>query len=248
LDVSKTTGLPAYEQATDARKEITIDQILKMTAGYDYNEAYESDPRNLLNTMLMTQGDMADFADDVRLRATPGDTWDYQTVHSVLLSKIVRNHAGSFEEYVKLVHEDFFDRVGMHHSFLQADASGTFTGGAFAYASPRDWMRFGLLYLNDGITESGDRLLAEDWVNYTNTPSSASLKSRGYGAQFWLNAKSKDQWIPNAPADMFAAKGHYGQYVVIVPSMDLVIVRLGQTYNTKAFDIDEFIVNILGAV
>ena len=245
LEVSKTTGLPAYEQATDARKDITIDQILKMTAGYDYNEAYESDPRNLLNTMLMTQGDMADFADDVPLRATPGETWDYQTVHSVLLSKIVRNHAGSFEEYMKLVHEEFFDRVGMHHSFLQADATGTFIGGAFAYASPRDWMRFGLLYLNDGLNENGERVLADGWVKYTNTPSAASLKNRGYGAQFWLNAKTNNQWIPNAPEDMFAAKGHYGQYVVIVPSMELVIVRLGQTYNTKAFDVDEFIVNIL---
>ena len=249
LDISKTTGLPAYENAKDARKNITIDQILKMTAGYDYNEAYESDPRNLLSTMLMTQGDMADFADDVPLRATPGETWDYQTVHSVLLSKIVRNHVGDTnEDYLKLVHEDFFDRVGMHHSFLQADASGTFIGGAFAYASPRDWLRFGLLYLNDGIAENGERVLAEDWVKYTNTPSTASLKSRGYGAQFWLNAKTKNQWIPNAPEDMFAAKGHYGQYVVIVPSMELVIVRLGQTYNTKAFDVDEFIVEVLNSL
>ena len=249
LDISKTTGLPAYENAKDARKNITIDQILKMTAGYDYNEAYESDPRNLLSTMLMTQGDMADFADDVPLRATPGETWDYQTVHSVLLSKIVRNHVGDTnEDYLKLVHEDFFDRVGMHHSFLQADASGTFIGGAFAYASPRDWLRFGLLYLNDGIAENGERVLAEDWVKYTNTPSTASLKSRGYGAQFWLNAKTKNQWIPNASEDMFAAKGHYGQYVVIVPSMELVIVRLGQTYNTKAFDVDEFILEILNNI
>lgn len=245
LDIQATTGLPAYENAKDARKDITIDQILKMTAGYDYDEAYESDPRNLLNKMLMTQGDMADFADDVPLRATPGETWDYQTVHSVLLSKIVRNHAGSFDAYMKLVHEDFFDKAGMHHSFLQADASGTFIGGAFAYASPRDWMRFGLLYLNDGLNENGERILAEDWVKYTNTPSEASLKSQGYGAQFWLNAKSKNQWIPNAPEDMFAAKGHYGQYVVIIPSLDLVIVRLGQTYNKAAFDIDKFIVEVL---
>jgi CubicO group peptidase (beta-lactamase class C family) len=248
LDINQTTGLPAYENATDARKNITIDQILKMTAGYDYDEAYESDPRNLLSTMLMTQGDMADFADDVPLRATPGETWDYQTVHSVLLSKVVRNHAGSFNDYMKLVHEDFFNKVGMHHSFLQADASGTFIGGAFAYASPRDWMRFGLLYLNDGIAENGERILANDWVKYTNTPSNASLNSRAYGAQFWLNAKSKNQWIPNLPEDMFAAKGHYGQYVIIIPSMDLVIVRLGQTYNKKAFDIDKFIVEVLATL
>lgn len=245
LHIHQTTDLQTYKNAKDTRNKITINQILQMTAGYDYNEAYESDPRNLLSTMLMTQGDMAGFADDVPLRATPGETWDYQTVHSVLLSKIVRNHAGSFDDYLKLVHEDFFDRVGMHHSFLQADASGTFTGGAFAYASPRDWMRFGLLYLNDGLNENGERILTEDWVKYTNTPSEASLKSRAYGAQFWLNAKSKKQWIPDAPEDMFAAKGHYGQYVVIIPSIDLAIVRLGQTYNKAAFDIDKFIVEIL---
>ncbi len=85
-------------------------------------------------------------------------------------------------------------------------------------------------------------------MKYTNTPSAASLKSRGYGAQFWLNAKSKNQWLPNAPEDMFVAKGHYGQYVVIVPSMDLVIVRLGQTYKKGAFDVDEFIVELMKVV
>ena len=133
----------------------------------------------------------------------------------------------------------------MHHSFLQADASGTFIGGAFAYASPRDWMRFGLLFLNDGVAENGDSVLSADWAKHTNTPSNASLNSRAYGAQFWLNAKSKYQWLPNAPKDMFAAKGHYGQYVIIVPSMDLVIVRLGQTYNKRAFDVNKFILEIL---
>ena len=146
------------------------------------------------------------------------------------------------------MHEDFFAKAGMYHSFLQADASGTFTGGAFAYASPRDWLRFGLLYLNDGIAANGERVLAEGWTKYTNTPSEASLKSRAYGAQFWLNAKSKKQWIPTAPEDMFAAKGHYGQYVVIVPSMELVIVRLGQTYSKGAFNVDAFIEEILASL
>ena len=248
LDINERTGLPAYEEADDARKDITINQILKMTAGYDYNEAYESDPTNLLSTMLMTQGDMADFADDVELRAVPGETWDYQTVHSVLLSKIVRNHAGSQEDYLKLVHEDFFDKAGMNHSFLQADASGTFIGGAFAYCSPRDWMRFGLLYLNTGIAQNGQRVFTEEWAKYTNTPSDVSLKSRAYGAQFWLNAKSQKQWIPAAPEDLFAAKGHYGQYVVIVPSLELVIVRLGMTFNNSAFNIDDFIRDVISSI
>ncbi len=248
LDINDKTGLPAYEEADDARKDITIHQILKMTVGYDYNEAYESDPTNLLSTMLMTQGDMADFANDVELRAVPKETWDYQTVHSVLLSKIVRNHTGSQEEYLKLVHEDFFDKAGMNHSFLQADASGTFIGGAFAYCSPRDWMRFGLLYLNNGLAQNGQRVFTADWAKYTNTPSDASLKSRAYGAQFWLNAKSQKQWIPNAPEDMFAAKGHYGQYVVIVPSLELVIVRLGMTFNKEEFNIDDFIRDVIATL
>ncbi len=75
---------------------------------------------------------MASFADDVPLRATPGETWDYQTINSILFSKIIRNYAGDFNEYLKLVHEDYFYKVGIHNSFLQADASGIFIGGTFA--------------------------------------------------------------------------------------------------------------------
>ena len=136
----------------------------------------------------------------------------------------------------------------MHNSFFQADASGTFVGGAFMYASARDWLSLGLLYLNDGVHD-GESILPEGWVEYSLTPAVPSLEKRAYGAQIWLNAKSNEQLFPGLPEDTFAFQGHYGQYVVVVPSLQLVVVRMGMTFEGEnAFDKQSFIRQIVAVV
>jgi CubicO group peptidase (beta-lactamase class C family) len=116
------------------------------------------------------------------------------------------------------------------------DATGTFMGAQASFATPRDWARFGQLYLDDGMV-AGQRLLPEGWVKWTTTPT----KGTGYGAGFWLNNTDDviEPWgmkwgIPGAPRDAFMARGYMGQYIVIIPSAKLVIVRFGQTHGKGA--------------
>lgn len=127
------------------------------------------------------------------------------------------------------------------------DGGGTYVGGAFMYATARDWARFGLLYLNDGLVND-ERILPEGWVDLSTTPTEASLKSRAYAAQFWLNQPAASPMMPHIPNDAFAARGHYGQSTFVIPSRDLVVVRMGQTFNTKAWDMEGFLIDLLAAL
>ena len=247
LDIHKAAGIAGWSDAEDSRAQLTTHHLLKMIGGFDYQEAYETNPRSTLSMMLMTQPDMASYAAEIPTFTSPGKNWDYQTTHSVLLAKVVRNTINDDQAYFRFPQEQLFDRIGMHNSHMQADASGTFTGGAFMFASARDWLRFGLLYLNDGV-HKGQRILPEGWVEYTRTASNASLEKRPYGAQFWLNNPAEKQLFPGLPDDAYAAQGHYGQYVVIVPSMKLVVVRMGMTFDKGAFDKNSFLNDVVAAM
>ena len=125
--------------------------------------------------------------------------------------------------------ERLFDPVGMRTAVAETDASGSFVGSSLVFASGRDWARFGQLHLQDGVWE-GRRILPEGWSRYVSTPTPAAPEGR-YGAGWWLNAGDPDDptrrmW-PTLPRDAYAARGKSGQYVVIVPSAELVVVRLG---------------------
>jgi len=190
---------------------------------------------------------MSAAASQFQLSGAPDEDWAYQTLNPVLLAKIIRNVIDNDEAYYRFAREQLFDKLGMYHSYLQADAAGTFAGGAFMYASARDWVRFGLLYLNDGKF-NGEQILPTGWAEYTNTASPASLKKRPYGAQFWLNAKGANQWMPSVPADAYAARGHNGQMTLIIPSKKLVIVRLGMTFDKDTWNPEPIVAEIIAAL
>ncbi len=132
---------------------------------------------------------------------------------------------------------------------LEPDASGTFAGGSYIYASARDWARFGLLYLKDGVW-AGERILPEGWVAYTRTPCPAARQGE-YGVQFWLNrgpAGAPDKRpYPRLPEDAYLCDGYQGQSVVIVPSSNLVVVRLGMTWKGD-WGTEDLISEVLAAV
>ena len=126
----------------------------------------------------------------------------------------------------------------MTSAVLESDASGVFVGSSFMYATARDWAKFGQLYLQGGVWK-GERLLPEGWVKYSATP---TPKSNGtYAAQFWL--ERNDQSFPQ---DAFMAEGFEGQNVTIIPSKNLVIVRLGLSRG-GTFDDATFIKRIVKA-
>lgn len=132
---------------------------------------------------------------------------------------------------------------------MEMDASGTYVGSSFMYATARDWARFGLLYLRDGIWE-GERILPEGWVKYSTTPAPKAPKGQ-YGAHFWLNRgdpeNPEDRPFPRLPMDLFLAWGFQEQQTVILPSHKLVVVRLGMTHQ-GLWGLESFVTDVLKAI
>ena len=131
-----------------------------------------------------------------------------------------------------------FAPLGMASAVLEPDASGVFVGSSFMYATARDWAKLGQLYLRDGATREGLRVLPKGWAAFAAAPAAAS--DRQYGAHFWLNLAGENgrpAFIRGVPEDAYMMSGHEGQYVLIIPSANAVLVRLGQTRGRPAIDV-----------
>jgi CubicO group peptidase (beta-lactamase class C family) len=137
----------------------------------------------------------------------------------------------------------------MRSALVESDASGTLVGSSFSYATARDWARFGYLYLRDGVWER-ERILPEGWVDYSRTPTPTAPLGN-YGAHFWLNAGIPERDVasprPAIPSDAFYASGFEGQVVVVIPSHDLVVVRLGLQQNDR-FDPASVVAGVVSAI
>jgi CubicO group peptidase (beta-lactamase class C family) len=249
LDIHAPAPIDGWSELDDGRSRVTTHHLLTMTAGFDYQEKNgESAPRGLLVNMLYAVPDSPGFAAQTPLRGEPGNSWAYQTVHSVLLQQVARNVIADDQQYYRFAQRYLFDKLGMGNSFFQADAAGNFIGGASMYASARDWMKLGLLYLNDGVHQD-ERILPEGWVEYATTASEPSLQTRAYGAQIWLNTPAPHQLFPGMPEDAYAFQGHFGQYVIVVPSLELVVVRMGMTFNgEQGFDKQALLRGVVAAL
>jgi hypothetical protein len=253
LDVRAPADVPAWRAPGDPRGAITPDVLLRASSGLAWSETYEEGPlRSSVIAMLFRRGhrDMAAFAAEPAL-AHPVDTqFAYSSGSSLVLSGLVRRTFGGDDAaYHAYPRRELFDPIGMRSALLEADASGTFVGSSYSWATARDWARFGLLYLRDG-TWAGRRILPAGWVDYARTPTPTSPRGE-YGAHFWLNAGWPGRGVPppdpRAPRDLFYASGHDGQVVAIVPSRDLVIVRLGLTPGDGRYDLDGFVAEVANA-
>jgi len=249
LDIMQPAPVPEWQGADDPRKEITIDQLLRMSSGLAFEEEYK--PLADAIDMLFGSYDFAAFAASKPLEAEPDTKWHYSSGSVNIVARIVRQTVEKeYEYYYSFLYEKLFDIIGMHSAVLEPDSSGTFVGSSFANATPRDWARFGQLYLQDGVWE-GERILPEGWVTYTTTPTPGAPKG-DYGAFFRLNTGNpdnpEDRRYPGSPRDVYEASGHQGQRVIIIPSKNIVLVRFGATHVKSAWDTDEFIQNVLAAV
>jgi CubicO group peptidase (beta-lactamase class C family) len=163
--------------------------------------------------------------------------WSYSSGTSNILARMLRDRFDrDLEKMVRWSREAFFDRVGMRTAVFEVDVSGSFVGSSLLFASGRDWARFGQLHLQDGVWE-GQRILPEGWSRYVSTPTPAAPEGR-YGAGWWLNSgdpadPARRMW-PALPREAYAACGKSGQYVMIVPSAELVVVRLGLSTTDDA--------------
>jgi CubicO group peptidase (beta-lactamase class C family) len=249
LDIHQFAPVPEWQKEGDARKKITLDQLLRMSSGLAFEEIYL--PLTDVTEMLYSSYDFAAVAAAKPLEAAPDEKWNYSGGTANIVARIVRRTTEpAYEYYYDFMYQELFDKIGMYSALIEPDSAGTFVGSSYAYATPRDWARFGMLYLQDGVWE-GERILPEGWVQYTTTPTPKAPQGE-YGAHFWLNAGAAgnpiDRRWPNAPTDTFAALGFQMQRVLIIPSKNLVLVRFGATADREAWDDDAFITNIIAAL
>ena len=232
------TAAPVAEWRNDeARKAITWNDLLQMQSGLAFDETYE-DPKSDVSKMLFRARDAGGVAARKKLAHPPGSYWAYSSGTTNLLQRTLRETLEANDVgYHAFARDALFEPIGAASFVLEPDSSGTFIGSSFVYATTRDWAKLGLLYLNDGVV-GGVRLLPEGWSDYVAKPAAAS--DRFYGAQFWLNLPGADgraKYMPDVPDDAYLMAGHEGQYVLIAPDKNLVIVRTGMTRGREPMPI-----------
>ena len=249
LSLNDRNLITEWSTPGDPRGNITLDMLLRMTSGLRFNEDYTAPQKDVIQ-MLLNAGDVAKYAAQKPLTDTPGAKWNYSSGSTNIIAAILRKALGSNAAYLAFPRRALFDRIGMSTAVIEPDAAGTFVGSSFMYASARDWARFGLLYLTDGIWNK-ERILPEGWRLYSLTPTACSPRGE-YGAHFWLKVPSfytTTQSDEGAlPPDTFHAVGHEGQFISIVPSKKLVVVRLGLTRAKGAWDHRLFLANLLATI
>ncbi len=249
LDIKAPAPVTEWQNDGNPRRGITLDQLLRMSAGLEFEESYL--PPDDTTRMLFESYDFAAYAANKPIEADPEAKWNYSSGTANIVARIVRQTAEkNYPAYYTFIRDNLFHKIGMYSAVMEPDSSGTFVGSSYTFATPRDWARFGLLYLQDGVWQ-GERILPEGWVKYSTTPTPEAPRGE-YGAFFWLNAGSPsdpaDRRWPSAPRDAFAALGFQEQKVIIIPSNKLVLVRFGATSDRKAWNSDEFIANVLAAL
>ncbi len=249
LSVGQKALLPEWSSDGDPRAEITLDQLLRMTSGLHFTERY-GDPGADVALMLFARADGAGYAIDKPLDAVPGTRWQYSSGTSNILSKLIHQAVnGSEQDYLEFPRHALFDPIGMHSAIIEPDASGTFVMSSYMYATARDWARLGQLLLQDGVW-GGTRMLPEGWVKYMTMLTPQSTR-KDFGAHIWIKVTPPFNSLvvppPDLPPDAFHAVGYEGQFVSVVPSRRLVVVRLGLSRGDHVWDHEMFLARLLEA-
>ena len=228
-DIHQPAAVPEWQN--DERRQITINNLMQMNSGLQWNEDYGN--RSDVTVMLYCEEDFARFAWQQPLKSPVGSSWYYSSGSVNIVNHLMRKNMNSDAEYYGFAYSSLFNKIGMPGALFEVDPAGTQVGSSYIYATARDYARFGLLYLQDGIFNC-TRILPEGWVKYSTTPAPGS--DGGYGSLFWLNSA---KYYPSAPEDMYSCNGHDGQRIFIIPSKELVVVLLGYSPkpdNTMNFD------------
>jgi len=227
---------PVSEWQNDDRKDITLHNLLQMNSGLEWDENY--DKISDVTKMLFLEEDMTEMQKSKPLVGKPNASWNYSSGTSNLLSGIIRDQFNSQQDYLDYWYSDLIDKIGMNSMVVETDLAGHYVASSYAWATARDWGKFGLLYLHKG-NWNGTQIFSPEWADYVATPTPTSNGT--YGAQFWLNAEAE---MKDVPTNMYYADGYQGQRVYILPDQDLVIVRFG----LKKYDENVFLKGVLEAV
>jgi CubicO group peptidase (beta-lactamase class C family) len=220
--------------ASDPRNTVTLDHALRMTTG-----RYSDTPGNRTDALYFGGSTVDETALDWPLIHKPGTVFRYANNDTLLAVKAIGQWLSFYPP------NEFFAKLGMTHTVAETDWKGDYVLSSQVWSTAGDLANLGQLYLDDGVLPSGERVLPEGWVKYVSTPSGPQPPTGtfGYGAGFWLLNKEE-----GVPADTFAAIGNRGQYVVIVPSRNVVIVRRGEDPVGSGFDIAAFTRDVLAVL
>ncbi|MGE4629940.1 MAG: serine hydrolase [Pseudohongiellaceae bacterium] len=236
LALDEPLGIDWYPNArspeTDPRNEITLRHVLNMSSGLE-----TVDNRGLEYAIGSGMSYWAGASSVVGARSRalirePGTYWDYENYDTLLGVYAMKLALGGEKAYAEFPRKALLDKIGMRNTLVSTDRFGDFVMSSQIYTNARDLARFGLLYLGHGIW-NGERLLSEEWIDFVRTPAPAT-KSIGsiYGGQWWLVPEGRD----DVPKDAYSTSGNRGQFSIIVPSRDMVIVRRGLDYGRQGFD------------
>jgi CubicO group peptidase (beta-lactamase class C family) len=237
LDLDRRGALEEWRKPGDPRGAITVTHLLRMSSGL-YGEAGGSPQEDIYAGGATVAGRAVNNI----LDTMPGTRFLYNPPDTMLAVHAVREAVKNDQTFWAMPFQQLFWKIGMTHTTPASDWNGDFLMSGQTYSSARDFARFGLLYLNDGIW-NGERVLPEGWAKFVATPGPVQpTDGRGYGAQFWLY-----RGIDGLPADAFTPDGAQGQYAMIIPSHKTVIVRRG--FDSGAgFKISKFCADVLKAI
>lgn len=245
LDVKAPAMMPEWSTPGDPRGQITLENLLQMASGLDSNRAGNRTDRLYIGGGLVTETSTAGS-----LEAIPGTRWKYANNDTLLAVRHLRAAINDDQKYLAYPFNALLHKIGMTHTYPETDWGGNFVMSSQVWTTSRDLLRLGLLHLNDGVW-NGERILPEGWAQYVATPAPSQppkpandRPSRGYGAQWWLF-----QDFPGIPADTYAALGNRGQILMIIPSMDLLIVRRGYDLaGGQGFQMQDFAKDVVAAL
>jgi len=238
------THTPLFSQwSGDARRDIQLQYLLHMSDGLEFSEEYN--PGDDATAMLFTEPSAAAYAMSKPSRYPPGTYFNYSSGTANLLSQLYFDHTGgslqtAYNDYI----ENIYGPMSFQNAIFETDASGVFVGSSYFYASARDWARLGQLMLNGGEI-NGHRIVSSTWVAQSIVPNGTE-NEKAYGYQWWLNQGDPSLRWPDLPVDAFAAQGNRQQVLMVVPSAEAVIVRLGWT--SGSYPVNDNFATILAAV
>jgi len=226
LDLHAPAPVPAWHVDTnDPRAAITLEHLLTMRDGLNFAEDYVDAGVSDVIEMLFGSGkdDVAAYAEARELAYEPDTRFNYSSGTSNIVSAIAGRSAGSGAAFVDLLRRRVLEPIGMTSADPRLDEAGTFIGSSYVYATARDYARFGLLYIRDGMWD-GRRLLPEGWVDHGRRQRSVDEEGNGYGAHWWVIDDDQGS---------FRASGYEGQSILLCPGLDVMAVRLGRSTDEQ---------------
>lgn len=216
----------------DPRNAVTLRHVLNMSSGLETVDNGGMEYATGSGLAYWAGASSVKGALGRALIRDPGTYWDYENYDTLLAVYLMKLALGDDRSYLEFPRRALLDRIGMRNTLLSTDRFGDFILSSQVYTNARDLARFGLLYLQNGMW-NGERILSKEWIDFVRTPAPATTE-RGsqYGGQWWLVPDDRS----DVPADAYSTAGNRGQYVIVVPSHDLVIVRRGLDYGRQGFN------------